>query len=467
MKKKTKILMYGFTSSIIENVMPMMRKKEYDITWVGNSTNNNAPVDIDSTQIENGKINRHLPDDCDYLYKKVYKNLVKFLNAQARKSAKYHDNNFFDMLDIFNQYFNFYSHLLLKKKFEAVVFSYSPHDGGPYVLYLIAKALNMPVIMFYPGTYNINKTNYFFSTDTIGDWKSLPCLSKTELPALKPTFKQIIQETPYQMNPFVTKWVWPRWLFNLKKKLKYRSPLIATFGSSFMYEKRSFKTLAENYCQYLRKKEYYYNEAKLMTTIEDKNEKFVYFPLHLQPELVTALFSYEYFDQILAIEKLSHFIPKDWKIYVKDHPHDQTEYQRGSGFYKRLKAIKNVRLINKKISGYLLMEQAQFVATISGTSGFEANCGGKNSLYFGQTIYRGFPGVFEWKNKPTLKELLEKKWIHQDYQKMYVEFSKRLGDGVLDQYYAQEVPNFNVQKNHENILFLIESLLNHVLKRAK
>ena len=75
------------------------------------------------------------------------------------------------------------------------------------------------------------------------------------------------------MNPFVTKWVWPRWLFNLKKKLKYRSPLIATFGSSFMYEKRSFKTLAENYCQYLRKKEYYYNEAKLMTTIEDKNEK--------------------------------------------------------------------------------------------------------------------------------------------------------------------------------------------------
>ena len=135
-------------------------------------------------------------------------------------------------------------------------------------------------------------------------------------------------------------------------------------------------------------------------------EKYVYFPLHLQPEMTTDTLGGIYYDQLLAIEKLRNILPDDWYIYVKENP-KQTAYMRGLRFFERLSQIKNVRLLNKDVNTYDIMQDCQFVATITGTAGWEAITGGKPALVFGLALYRYLSGVSIYHDGITVKEILE------------------------------------------------------------
>lgn len=60
----------------------------------------------------------------------------------------------------------------------------------------------------------------------------------------------------------------------------------------------------------------------------DFQGNFVYFPLHLQPEMATLPLGGRFNDQILAVECLRSLLSPDWNIIIKENPH-QTCYQRG------------------------------------------------------------------------------------------------------------------------------------------
>ena len=46
----------------------------------------------------------------------------------------------------------------------------------------------------------------------------------------------------------------------------------------------------------------------------DKKRKYVYFPLHVQPEMTTDTLGGIYEDQLLALERLDRILPDDWCI---------------------------------------------------------------------------------------------------------------------------------------------------------
>ena len=63
--------------------------------------------------------------------------------------------------------------------------------------------------------------------------------------------------------------------------------------------------------RYLKKSKAYFSNNKI-------EEKYVYFPLHLQPEMTTDVLGGAYTDQLLALEVLREIVPLEIPIYVKD-----------------------------------------------------------------------------------------------------------------------------------------------------
>src|SRR5699024_10415704 len=121
----------------------------------------------------------------------------------------------------------------------------------------------------------------------------------------------------------------------------------------------------------------------------------------------------KYVDQLLALERLSAFLPGDVCIYVKENP-KQTYVMRGSFFYERLKRIKKVVLVPNDTNTYDLMKNALFISTVTGTMGWEAITGGKNVLVFGWgTWYKTLPGVYYFDDQPSYEQLVTARIDHK------------------------------------------------------
>lgn len=143
------------------------------------------------------------------------------------------------------------------------------------------------------------------------------------------------------------------------------------------------------------------SEYSKLTKAPDYSRKYVYFPLHFQPERTTSPQGGVYVDQILAIETIAAALPEGWELYIKEHPSQwrlrgKLRYSsaRYRGYYGRIAGIKGVRLVPIETDSFSLTEKAQAVAVITGTVGWEALLSGKRPLVFGRPWFRDCPGVF-------------------------------------------------------------------------
>jgi len=116
-----------------------------------------------------------------------------------------------------------------------------------------------------------------------------------------------------------------------------------------------------------------------------RNEPFVLFPLHVDPEASTMLFAPAYTDQTAVAEALSKAIPLSHKLYVKDH--QSMVGKRPRGFYDSLKKLSNVRLISPWEDTHQLMAASSLVVSITGSCCWEAANMKKSSLLLGNPLY--------------------------------------------------------------------------------
>lgn len=116
-------------------------------------------------------------------------------------------------------------------------------------------------------------------------------------------------------------------------------------------------------------------------------EPFVFFPLHYQPEAALLGAAPGYLDQLALIRLLSASLPAGYRLVVKDHP--VTGGTHGPSFYRGAKALKNVVLMDERLSGRVITRSpnCRLVATIGGTAGLEAMLFGKPVMMFGRAYY--------------------------------------------------------------------------------
>ena len=122
---------------------------------------------------------------------------------------------------------------------------------------------------------------------------------------------------------------------------------------------------------------------------------YIYFALHLEPELNTQILGYTYHNQLDALVALHQALPAGWKICIKENP-KQTYLYRSAAYYKRLATLEHIEQVAFDASSADLIKHAALIATITGTAGYESAIAGKACIYFGQPWYAGLPGTFEF-----------------------------------------------------------------------
>jgi len=203
----------------------------------------------------------------------------------------------------------------------------------------------------------------------------------------------------------------------------------------------------------------------------DFNEKFIYFPLHIQPERTTSPQGDMFYDLILTIETLSVSLPSDWIIYVKEHPIQHLF--RGSGFfscryrgyYKKIASLRNVKLVPIKTSSHLLIDKSQAVAVVTGTAGWEAVLRSRPSIIFGYSWYRDCSEIFKVNDINSCRDAFEqiKNGFKIDQQKI-VNYLKAFDDATIHGYFDPGVEKISMLTKEENRNNIIEKILIEIRK---
>jgi hypothetical protein len=122
-------------------------------------------------------------------------------------------------------------------------------------------------------------------------------------------------------------------------------------------------------------------------TILEPSQKYIYFPLSGQPEYSNNVLGTMWMDHHHLIETLAKSIPHDWVVYVKEHPGVLSDRVRPMNFYKKIERLPNVFLAPIYTSSHEIISNAEMVAVISGTSGWEAIWRGKPVIEFRMNLW--------------------------------------------------------------------------------
>ncbi len=195
----------------------------------------------------------------------------------------------------------------------------------------------------------------------------------------------------------------------------------------------------------------------------DLKIKYIYFPLHYQPELSTSPLAENYFTQELIIESLSMSVPDDIQIYVKDHP--RLSFNRTIDFYKRIISMSNVRLLSTNINSYKLIDNSIAVATATGSVGWESFHRNKPVIMFGRRFYQYAPGIFKVNSlhecTNVIKNIVSDK---KNYKSLKEKYLFALNYFVFRGFNSLTKKNISSISNKENIINHTNKIIENILK---
>lgn len=391
----------------------------------------------------------------DYFYKNMMMILHNFNRSTDCFSIPMHE-----VLNMIHCLKNHYYYLLDKDKPELIIFYNLPHYPEGIILYFLAKAMGVKTLLFTMTSF-IGETSYVFSLDDYGKCENVP-----EYEPLYTTRHLENIEISHTIDmPYTTKTAikhdmgldkpWYRKLRAFLHPLDYcceRWNLIVDGffekyeGGLDFIEMRSHKLVNK-----LIEERMYSDRFDLYCKEKvDFQCDYVYFPLHLQPEMSTDTNGGMFTDQLLALEKLARVMPRGWKIYVKENP-KQKAYKRGKYFFRRLNLIPNVVLLSRQVDTIKLMKNSKCVVTINGTAAWEAVRGGRPAIIFGKYWYEGLPGIFKFSDDIDLEKVCQYQIDRQYFNECVYKKKKKMLPVVLYDSDIQYVKGFNQNKNKEEL----------------
>ncbi len=394
---------------------------------------------------------------------------------------------------LYYKYLQYWEGVIKEFKPEAIIFRSVPHAAYNFVLYSLAKKYQIKTIMFdtvvfddcltvvydYKNPseklleeYNKIKNEVHLAselgqerekyyqklvdpTQDATHWSKTEIDSRIREPIRRvPTLKKIIKNIK-SGNFFAVANYHIKSVLNLNKTAIFTIDEEDNSDYRNIYQLKKIEKIANKYI----------NEYKDLQVDVDFDKKYIYFPLHYQPECNTSPMARHFADQILMIKTLSYSIPSDWVIYVKEHTHQwdsrnsQPHLYRYNSYYREIASLPNVYLISPRISSYDLIEKCQAVSTATGTAGWEAVARKKPVLIFGFPWYMYCDGVFQVSSVEECKKAIDKiiDGYLPDPQKVlnYLLALTRISTEGAVMMYMQKSCKFPIETSVQNVTTLI------------
>ena len=327
-----------------------------------------------------------------------------------------------EKMDLFYRYVIYWYGVLKHFRPDAVFFTDIPHAAPNYVIYFLSKLMGIRTAVYrlvkgMPGRllffddftdYKFLREAYEHALAAGVNWEDL----SDEMQKYVLDQRQLGKNTEFKYASHVNKLIKrPRSLLSLRsviENVKSGTFFHGVYRYFFMLQhKRNMLVIDEKeysgfklwwlFRKWSKIKKEYRQEYQDLQSTPDFKKKYIYVPLHFQPECNTNPVGGIFDDQILMIRTLSASLPDGWYIYIKESPtqwiHFQGNFGRYKGYYKVLNEIQNVRLVPSNVSTYELISSAQSVATLTGSAGLEALILSKPVLLFGFGWYMDCDGV--------------------------------------------------------------------------
>jgi hypothetical protein len=331
---------------------------------------------------------------------------------------------------------------------DIVLFKDIPHVVYDYVLYELCRLRGIETIMFHVSNLRriwIITDQIFGENEVIARYRQILASPPDQEVDLSPSSEQYLksfQASEYESIPRFVRFVERadyraesqvknlfQKIFDFRNYGQYYHKNLAVFQSKIKpplnYLKVAGKTPEESSMSWFQHRRFIAGSRKKMrhlasyyenlTREVDFQRPFVYVALTFQPEANSSPKGGLFGDVRLMVDLLAACIPKDWVVYVKEHPSQlhpnwafRAQAARSEGFYDDLVKIPKVQLVPMATSPYALIDQARAVATLTGTSGFQAVNRGKPALIFGFPWYKGCEGVFHIQAQQDCLQAIEK-----------------------------------------------------------
>jgi hypothetical protein len=131
---------------------------------------------------------------------------------------------------------------------------------------------------------------------------------------------------------------------------------------------------------------------------------FIYFPLHVIDDYKIKRILPHCSDQAAIVEQTARALPHGYDLLIKEHP--MSLGRNPISMLRRLRRMRNVRLVDPHTSSHELIARSQAVTVISSTVGLEALLHAKPVLTLGDPFYAGMGVTLDAKSPAQIAELV-------------------------------------------------------------
>ena len=129
-----------------------------------------------------------------------------------------------------------------------------------------------------------------------------------------------------------------------------------------------------------------------------KGIKYIYYPLHKEPEMMLSSKAPLWHDQRHTISYISSMLPSGCKLFVREHRYNWG--RRYTGYLKYISSLPGVKLISPFDSQFKYIQNADLIITDNGSTGWEGLLQNKPVITLEKTFY-GLAGLSIHASRPS------------------------------------------------------------------